>query len=129
MHKKTNRSLIHALFPVFPRVSLRLLGLGQFHRRRTQTISVPEEQNTLSFSLRSLTRLNPLTPSRTPPHARQEAHTSTPGVAPVVDTHDWLDRLGSLIRMVEWDGADEVVKHVSLDDTMEEGRGQCAGGR
>jgi hypothetical protein len=37
-----------------------------------------------------------------------------------VVAHDWLDGLGSLISVVEWDGGDVVVEDVGLDDAMEE---------
>jgi hypothetical protein len=37
-----------------------------------------------------------------------------------MDAHDWFDGLGSFIGVVEWDGADVVVKDVRLDDTVEE---------
>lgn len=36
-------------------------------------------------------------------------------------THDWLDGFTGLVGMVEGDGADVVVKNVSLDDTVEKG--------
>lgn len=36
-------------------------------------------------------------------------------------THDWLDGFGSLVGVVKWNGADVVVKNVSLDDTVEKG--------
>lgn len=34
-------------------------------------------------------------------------------------SHDGLDTLGGLVRVVEWNGADVVVKDMSLDDAME----------
>lgn len=34
--------------------------------------------------------------------------------------HDWLDGLGGLVRVVEWDGGDVVVEDVGLDDAVEE---------
>lgn len=34
--------------------------------------------------------------------------------------HDWLDGFGGLIRVIERDGRDVVVKNVRLDDSMEE---------
>jgi hypothetical protein len=37
-----------------------------------------------------------------------------------MDTHDWLDGLGSFIGVVEWDGADVVVEDVGLNNTVEE---------
>jgi len=35
-------------------------------------------------------------------------------------THHFLDSLGGFIGVVEWDGADVVVKNVRLDNTVEE---------
>jgi hypothetical protein len=37
-----------------------------------------------------------------------------------VAAHDRLDRLGSFVCVVEWDGADVVVEDVGLDDTVQE---------
>ena len=36
-------------------------------------------------------------------------------------SHDWLDRLGCLIGVVEGDRANVVVKNMGLDDAMKEG--------
>lgn len=33
-------------------------------------------------------------------------------------THDGLDRFGSLISVVEWDGGDVVMENMGLDDTV-----------
>lgn len=35
-------------------------------------------------------------------------------------SHNWLDGLGCLVRVVEWDGADVVMKNVGLDNAVEE---------
>lgn len=36
--------------------------------------------------------------------------------------HDWLDRLGSLVSMIEGDCANIVVEHVGLNDAVEKVR-------
>jgi hypothetical protein len=41
------------------------------------------------------------------------------GISAVVLAHDLFDGFRSLVSVVEGDGADVVVKDVSLDDTME----------
>ena len=82
---------------------------------------ISEEQNTSVLAGGTVHGFDPLTSSHAGPHALQEAHAAIFCIAPVVLTHDRLDCLGCLIRIVERDGADIVVKDVSLDDTMKKG--------
>lgn len=89
--------------------------LGGLH---TETISVPEEKNALALSLGALGRFNPLAPSGTSPKSLEETDRTILGVTAVVLAHDWLDRLSSLVGVVEWDGRNVVMKNVSLDDAV-----------
>lgn len=65
-------------------------------------------------------RLNPLTPPSTLPNALQEAPAPSLHIGAVVAAHDGLDGFGGEVGVVEGDGADVVVEHVSLDDAVEE---------
>jgi hypothetical protein len=89
-------------------------------RRQTEAISVPVEQNTFVLTLSTVHRLDPLTCSKAGPHALEEAQCTTLGVAAIMFAHDWLDGLGGLIGMVEWDRADVVMQDVGLDNAVEQ---------
>jgi hypothetical protein len=54
------------------------------------------------------------------PHTFQESQRAAFNIGAVVAAHDWLDGLGRLVGVVEGDGADIVVKNVSLNNAMEE---------
>lgn len=60
-----------------------------------------------------------MAPASTRPHALQESEGSSSNVRAVVTTHNWFDGFGSFVGVIEWDGADVVVKNVGLDDTVE----------
>lgn len=84
----------------------------------SETVTVTEEQNTLSFTLGTVAGLNPLAPSSGCPESLDETDSTTPGVRTVVTSHNLLDSLGSLIGVVERNQGDKVVKDVSLDNSV-----------
>lgn len=93
---------------------------SHLHGPGTQTIAVPEEQNTRSGVDSALAGLDPLAPSGALPHGLNEANGALLGIGAIVLAHDRLDGLGGLVGVVEGDGADVVVQDVGLDDTVEE---------
>jgi len=70
----------------------------------TKAIPVPEEKNTFTFPGSCRARLNPLAPPSARVETFEEANCTTLGITAVVLAHDWLDGLGSLISIIEWDG-------------------------
>ena len=88
--------------------------------RQTQPVAVSVEKHALVLSLGALERLDPLAPTRTLPHALDETPAATIDVGAVVLAHDRFDGLGSLVGVVEGDGADVVVEDVGLDDAVQE---------
>lgn len=85
----------------------------------TESVVVAVEENTLTLALGISRGLNPLAPAGRLPHALDKAERSTLGVGAVVAAHDRLDGLGSLVGVVEGDGADVVVEDVGLDNAVE----------
>lgn len=81
---------------------------------------IPEEQDTPTFTLGTLSWLNPLAHPGACPHGLQETDTATFDIAFIVFAHDLLDCLGCLVCVVEGDGADIVVGNVRFDDTVED---------
>jgi hypothetical protein len=84
------------------------------------TVAISEEQHTSFFTLGPLVRLHPLADTHACPHALQEAETAIYGIAPIVLSHDRLDRLGGLIGVVEWNRANIVVKNMGFNDAVKE---------
>ena len=89
-------------------------------RRQTEAVPVPVEQNTFVLTLSTIHGLDPLACSEAGPHALEEAQCTTLGVAAIMFAHDWLDGLGGLVGMVEWDRADIVMQDVGLDNAVEQ---------
>ena len=88
--------------------------------RNTHTVTVPEEENTLTLTLGIGGWLDPLAGPHVDVQGSEETNNTILGVAAVVLAHDWLDGLGGLIGVVERNGGDVVMEDVSLDDTVEE---------
>lgn len=106
----------------------RLLLLGQSsdcnlllrYRWDSKSVPVPEENNTLVFTLSTITWLNKLTPASRSPQSSNEAPSSALGIRFIVLAHNLLNGLGGFVGIVERNGGDEVVGDVGLDDTVEE---------
>jgi hypothetical protein len=113
---RCSKHRVHFNFPG----RLDLLACGELHGSNSKIVTVTEKQYPLAFPDSSLRGLNPLAPPGAVPQTPEEAQRSTLDIRAVVLAHDGLDRLGCLIGIVEWDGRDVVVKHVSLDDTVEQ---------
>jgi len=88
--------------------------------RNTETVAVAEEKNAFVLTSGAFNWLNPVAPASTLPDRLDEAEGSTFGISAVVATHNWLDGLGSLVGMVEGDGANIVMENVGLNDAVEE---------
>jgi hypothetical protein len=101
-------------------LAVSLLSSSHLHRPGAETVTVPEEEHALSAINGTLARLNPLAPPSALPHGLDESDGSLLGVGAIVLAHDGLDSLGGLIRVIKGDGADIVVQHMCLDDTVEE---------
>lgn len=85
-------------------------------------VPVTEEQDSLALTFGTLAGLDPLTPTCTAPQAADETPCATFDISAVVAAHDGFYSLGSLISVVERNGADEVMQDVSLDDAVEKVR-------
>ena len=86
----------------------------------SQSVAVAEEQDTLALTGGVGTGLNPLAPTCAGPHRPDESNGTVLDIGAVVLAHDWLDGLGGLIGIVEWDGADVVMEDMGLDDSVKE---------
>lgn len=86
---------------------------------RTNAVAVSEEQNTSILSCGSLIGLNPVATAETAVHALDESNWTILDIRSIVFAHDLLDGLGGFIGIVEWNGADIVVKNMSLDNSVE----------
>ena len=86
----------------------------------TETVAVTEEHDALVLSLSADVWLDPLAPSGGLPHGFEESQRPTLNIRSVVLAHDWLNSLGGLIGVVEWDGGDVVVEDVGLNDAVED---------
>ena len=95
-----------------------LLGSWMLRTRNAQSVSVPEEHHPLRLSFRALSGLYPMTHACTGPNALQEADRAISGVGAIMTSHDGFDCLRSLVSVVEGDGRDVVMEHVSLDNPM-----------
>ena len=98
---------------------LSLLGLDD-GRASAQTIAVAVEQNALASTLGLSTGLDPLAHASAAPESTDETNGTASSIGSVVLAHDGLDSLGSLISVIEGNGADVVVEDVGLDDAVEE---------
>jgi len=96
------------------------LHLFQLEGLSSQGVTVSEKQNAFSFSHSTFRWLNPLAPAGARPQTPQEADRPILDVRAIMTTHDWLDGFRGLVCVVEWDGADVVVKDVGFNDTVEE---------
>lgn len=96
-----------------------LLGLHG-NGLRAQAVAVAEEQNAFGSTLGVGAGLNPLAPACAEPQSTDETPGTIPGIRAVVLAHDRLDGLGGFIGIIEGDGADIVVKDVSLNDAVEQ---------
>ena len=92
---------------------------GHLHRSHSQLVTIPIEQDVLAQSLRSLTSLNPLAPSRTIPKGSQETKWSIFGIGQVVLAHNGFDSFSGLIGMIERNRGYVVMEDVGLDYTVE----------
>lgn len=81
---------------------------------------VPKEQHALPLTLRTLTRLNPLTSPHIRPQRLDEAQRPTLNISTIMLAHNRLDGLASLISVVEGNGRNVVVQDVGFDDAVEE---------
>lgn len=86
----------------------------------TETVPVAEEENTGGFTSGALCGFNPVAPSIASPDGLEETDGTLAGVGAVVGAHDLLDGFGGFIGVVEGDEAHVVVKHVGLDDSVED---------
>ena len=86
----------------------------------SNTIPIPVEQHTCIFAYRALQRLDPLAGPKVAPKTPDEAQRTIHDIRAIVLAHDCLDAFGSLVCMVEGDGADVVVKDVCLYNAVEE---------
>ena len=91
-----------------------------FHGWHPQPITISRKPNSLSSPFSTLACLNPLTPSRTPPHTFQETEHSLSHIGAIMLAHDRLDGLGGLTSVIKWDAGDGVVQDMGLDDFVEE---------
>ena len=101
-------------------------------------ISISEEEDPGVFTLGTFVGFHPLTSPHASPQTLQETKASLSSIAPIMFTHDRLNGLGSLVGVVEGNGANIVVEHVRLDDAVQEGsanesefsiyRGSCTTG-
>ena len=89
-------------------------------RWNTETVSIPEKDDSLCLTLSTLARLNKLAPTGGSPESTEEASWATFGVRSVVLAHNFLDSLSSLVGVVEGNAGNEVVGNVGLDDAVEE---------
>ena len=76
--------------------------------------------NSLSFSNSTLRWLNPLTPSSNVVQRFQETNGTIFDICAVMLSHNLLDGFAGFIGVVEWDGANVVVKNVSLYNAVKE---------
>lgn len=72
----------------------------------------------LAFSLCTLRLLDEVAPPCAGPKSFQEPDAAIFGIRAVVSTQNWLDSLGSLVGIVEWDSGNKVVDNVRLNDTV-----------
>lgn len=95
------------------------LGNRRLSRRLgAETVVIPEEEDALSLSDSTIAGLYPLAHAGALVKSLDEADGSFSHVCLVVPTHDGLNGLGGLVRVVEGDGADVVVQHMSLDNAV-----------
>ena len=66
-----------------------------------------------------MVRRHPLTPPGALPQTFNEPNSSIFGVASIMSTHDRLDRLCSLVGVVEGNGANVVVEDVGFNNAVE----------
>ena len=88
-------------------------------RWHTETVSVPEEHDTLTLPLGVCGRLDPLAPPSALPHALKESNRAVGDVGSVVTTHDGLDGFGGFVGVIKGNGRHVVVKNMGLDDAVE----------
>lgn len=89
-------------------------------RLKTNSISISEEEDTLSFTLGTLGLLDELADTWSSEKSTDESPGSSAGVGAVVLAHDFLDAFSGFVRVVEGDSRDEVVSNVGLDDSVED---------
>lgn len=83
-----------------------------------QAVPVSEEKDTLALALSLGRWLDPLAPTSAQVHGLEETNGTILDIAAVVPAHNWLDGLGSLVGVVEWNGRDVVVEDVGFDDAV-----------
>lgn len=88
-------------------------------RLGTVTVAVSEEKNALALALSSFRWLDPVAHSHAAPHSLQESNATISGICAIMLAHNFLDGFAGLVRIVEWDSANVVMKNVSLDDAVE----------
>ena len=85
-----------------------------------ETVSIAEEQHLSIFTLGSIQRFDPLTPTSAVIDGADETDGTMAGVGAVMAAHDGLDGLGGFVGVVEGDGGDVVVQDVGFDDAVKE---------
>ena len=81
----------------------------QFYGRHPKPITIPREPNPLSSAFRPLARLDPLTPSSTPPDTLHETEHPLSHIGAIMLAHDRLDGISGFTSMIEGNAGDGVV--------------------